>query len=378
MHFIINIFLERSGCLTVEKRLRIVLSSFRIKCSLPIHQNYLFMTDKEKDRFELTPFLPVPSFHPACNRCNLCRHVLRLPNVLYSPQSKWVLVWLPKCACSTARWLFLQWQRIVNPWAFQLTHIGISLHEIHLKKSFQFGFHFPDYAIEHPESTRILIITRHPLRRFLSCYVQKQIMHKDIKFLATANVYRLRMYFDAHNIRLTMRTLLGYMVEYGCLDIHDTPVTCMIPSTFLAPSARPQDAHVTVLDSDDAQFTSHLEHFCQDLPWFETNPRRTFHEFQQLFDEIPHLNPSPFCANAPNQLPKQSFWDWTVEEWRSLVLGKQLPSPSWFMREWAAKADPSLCHCFQQIYGADMRLFQSIRVRAPSRENYGSRTRHVA
>lgn len=296
-------------------------------------------------RFPLTPSVPVDMYTPLCApSCAACQQVLRMPNVLFSRQSRLAIVWVPKCACSTMRWLYLEWQRRVNPCAFAISHVGISLHELHLKKSFQFGFYHPDYHV--PPDVHVLVVVRHPFRRFLSHFVQKYVLERDVKFMSTVSVRRMRLQLDALNAPITMRTVLTYMREYGCLDIHDAPFTCQIPAPFVGAQ------HLHVLDSDDPAFTRKIRMACQHLR----------HADADLLAALPRLNTTS-ALSAVNTRDTSAggdgkFWDWTLSQWRARKAGESISGEECH-RLWNEHADEALRATFDTIYQRDLAFLRS-------------------
>jgi len=312
--------------------------------------------ERKMPRFPLTPSVPVDMYTPLCaaQSCTACRHVLRMPNVLFSRQSRLAIVWIPKCACSTMRWLYLEWQRRVNPCAFQISHVGISFHELHLKKSFQFGFYHPDYCV--PPNVHVLVVVRHPFRRFLSHFLQKYVLERDVKFMSTVNVRRMRMVMDAANEPITMRTVLMYMQEHGCLDIHDAPFTCQIPTAFL------QAQHLRILDSDDPAFARQVRASCQHLR----------HADAKLLAALPRLNTTPVLAASKQHdmadvahviahaiaHANTPFWDWTLSEWRERHAQKRIPDARTCHDMWNRCADPNVRGAFEAIYRHDLHFLE--------------------
>jgi len=307
-----------------------------------------------KHPFPLTPHHPIEMYKPSCDGCFRCQPVLRMSNILYSPISKWILVWIPKCACSSLRQFFLKWQRQVNPWAFTLTHTELSYHHIYRKRTYQYGYHFPNYNINKGEEPTLTIVIRHPFRRFMSYFIQKHVIQKDIKIFREFSMRLFRLELDSTNKKFTMRTLLRYLNQNGCIDIHDCPFVCQIPKSFI-PFLINKNAHV--LDSDDPIFWKSMKIQLEKLKWFQTS-KRSFREFENLFQTIPHFNSTPFSKNIDKKMQKKDvcFWDWPILTWRDCI--QNLPSYLWFENIWKCHADDEIKTLFHSLYGQDIAFYQ--------------------
>jgi hypothetical protein len=211
------------------------------------------------------------------------RYVIGMPNVLYSNGSKFAFVWVPKCACSSVRQFFMNWQTKLNPY-FEKAYGTITYHDLHKRKTFQVD------AEKLQQLEHTFVFFRHPVHRFVSNFYNKHVLQKDSKYFYNSNYQKFRCWMEMKNKSYTLHTLLEYIYEFGNLDIHDTPFYqgCLFPEWLNSVSINKNN--ITYVNVDKSSGISpQIEPGLRRLSIFYTTSRK-FHEFKPLLMEFPRLN----------------------------------------------------------------------------------------
>ena len=280
--------------------------------------------------------------------------------VLHSKTCKFVIAWVPKCACSSLRDFFIQFHRLYNP-HFDLSHVDLNYHHLHKRLAFQ-----PDPALIISEVERVIMVIRRPLYRFLSYFFDKHVLQRDWKLMTNSTYQRFRVWMDDKNYPYTIRSLLTFMLSFGHLDIHDLPQVRFIPDWWeKVPVSKRSVIDMDTVPSLGMALRQELQ--CT-LSVFRKR-QHPFLKFARLFQQFPRHNTStiktPAKPKAPTSLqlpavptppirphvPSVGWLDKTVVQWREEYRANGRSFPSYDSPQ---ASDVERCAAFQTLYAPDI------------------------
>lgn len=150
-----------------------------------------------------------------------------MQNVLYSRRLQMIIVWFPKCMCTSVRDLFLRIQMVFNPNLANETFVS-DPHQVHTRKRFQYM---------NPEETpvrHVIMVVRNPYHRMISTFFDKHVMKRQWHYLNLHNYRKFRIWLDVHNLPHTFVQYIRFVTEHHFLDIHDLPMVYQVPVPVLA------------------------------------------------------------------------------------------------------------------------------------------------
>lgn len=304
-------------------------------------ENKQLSNDKSKIFPSSNPLVPSP----------YVEYVSWMNNLLHSKHCQFVVLWFPKCACSSVRQFFIDWHKIYNP-NFTKSHMDVTYHNIHQRIAFQYDSSF---LVE-----QYIMVLRHPVRRFISMFFNKHVLQKDFSYFSSSNFQRFYVWMTRKGEEYTMKSLLQFMSLWGCFDVHDAPMTSMMPSWW---STIPKSKQ-TVIDIDKDSLGKLLRKALFSLSMFQGKRQHyLFSKYQPLFSNFPTINTTkttnsyrmtedshvtPFTPSK-----KSSYLDWTISDWQEWYQEHQ----SFPLTSVQLHREIEYSSSFQKIYGTDLKMY---------------------
>lgn len=133
------------------------------------------------------------------------------------------VIWIPKCACTMLR------QLLVELWIYRLFWIdratlNIKAHHVNRLRRF--------ILKSYVKYKKCLVVVRDPIRRCVSCFLNKHVIIKDKFMKGSIGYYRFLFFLILNELPYTFHSYVKYLYTHlpePWIDIHDMPQTRQIP-----------------------------------------------------------------------------------------------------------------------------------------------------
>lgn len=177
-------------------------------------------------------------------------HLLQtMSNTLYSGRLQTMIVWFPKCMCSTLRDFFIRLQLVLNP-NIQNEFVNLNVHRIHRRQRFMYK------DVETTPLRHVIMIVRDPVDRLVSTFFDKHVMRHQWHYLTLHNFRKFRIWCDVHSFQHTFLTYLCFIHEYGFIDIHDAPFVSQMPTPLRETGSIEDGVMFHIWSMDDPEWKS--------------------------------------------------------------------------------------------------------------------------
>jgi hypothetical protein len=123
-------------------------------------------------------------------------------NIIVNKEKLYGIIWNPKCACCTIRIAYQNVNEIRDPTLKILT-----------TKKYKYNIYLQDIDIIH--------FTRMPRYRFASCYFNKHVDNRDLRYQSEKSYHDYIKLFPDNSLE----NFANYTTNYGFIELHSVPIT---------------------------------------------------------------------------------------------------------------------------------------------------------